>query len=54
MIARIDAGESAPKTLADSVLGRYPRRVGANKPSEVAVVDPGFRTETPRTADGER
>ena len=54
MIARIDAGEEAPHTFADSVLGRYPRRVGANKLPEVAAADPGFRTDTPRTADGER
>ncbi|MFN7341329.1 MAG: outer membrane protein assembly factor BamD [Opitutia bacterium] len=53
LIARIDAGEEAPATLADRVLGRYPRRAAAAKPSEAAPAAPAFREEPPRAA-GER
>jgi len=53
LIARIDAGEEAPATLADRVLGRYPRRAGAARPVESAAAAPAFREEPPRAA-GER
>lgn len=54
LVARIDAGEEPPATVADALLGRYPRRGGAAKVAEAAPVDPGFRKEAPRAADGER
>ena len=53
MIGRIDAGEEAPRTVADAVLGRYPRRAAAARPVEAAAPAPAFREEPPRAA-GER
>jgi outer membrane protein assembly factor BamD len=53
LIARIDAGEEAPATLADRLLGRYPRRVAAVRSTEAPAPAPAFREEPPRAA-GER
>lgn len=53
LIARIDAGEEPPATLADRVLGRYPRRGAVARPAETAAAAPAFRDEPPRAA-GER
>jgi hypothetical protein len=50
LIARIDAGEEAPGTVADMVLGRYPRRAQANRPVEATSPPPAFREEPPRAA----
>jgi predicted nucleic acid-binding Zn-ribbon protein len=47
---RIDAGEEAPGTVADMVLGRYPRRAQANRPVEATSPPPAFREEPPRAA----
>lgn len=56
LVARVDAGEEAPGTVADLVLGRYPRRAQAQaaaKAPEAAQPAPAFREEPPRAA-GER
>jgi outer membrane protein assembly factor BamD len=53
LIGRIDAGEEPPLTMADRLLGRYPRRAASARAVETTAATPTFREEPPRSA-GER